>query len=252
MATGRISRSTKLRGFRISVSSSVRPSVWQRRPLAWLVLPWRWLAPPSMSGTWQGNECDLFVPEARRARMADCPASDADDERRGDRRRGDPHRADEVRAGLPAGPPQRQPRAPGRTGEYSSGPLASPRERRRRLHGGPRPAAGSWIFEEINDGTAVVSMEFLTMLGPPKIGLLAEERASTPPTSGSWSGSAIRPVACRRCGRRSSRTARPGPGTRFVDRHEARPGWQEVLAAARAGKVVTRWANTSRPTRCTS
>src|SRR4051794_39053480 len=84
VATGRISRSTKSRtALRISVWSSVRPSVWQRRPMA----------PVSRGEVVPGIDCDLFDWETAAHGAA----------------RDRPHRADEVRYDVRPGTAGRQP-----------------------------------------------------------------------------------------------------------------------------------------------
>ena len=109
---------------------------------------------------------------------------------------------------------------------------------------------GSWdsLLEEINDhpGTAVVSMEFLTMLGPPKIGLLAES-LDTPD---------LRIVV----GVRDLGRTVPAMWQEVVKNRKTWT-WDEYIESIRtdgqggkrfwrqqhAGKVVTRWANTLTP-----
>src|SRR6476659_2445043 len=184
VATGRISRSTKLRtALRISVWSSVRPSVWQRRPMAWRVVPWRGAGGDQYvgAGRRQGNECDLFDPGAAVVDWQTVP-----DRRRGDETRGCMPQRVVIHIGLmKSGTTFLQGRLNANREELAEQGVLFPGPTWRRhvnavadFMEAKERQPGSWdsLREEINDhpGTAVVSMEYLAMLGQWKIPLLAE------------------------------------------------------------------------------
>ena len=152
--------------------------------MAWRVLPWWVLAATSMSGPVDGREMNVTcsIREPRQRDWQTVPHQRAGTTRRGDAWR----KRVVVHIGLmKSGTTFLQGRLNANREQLAEQGVLFPGPTWRRhvnavadfMEAHDRQP-GSWdsLLEEINDhpGTAVVSMEFLTMLGPPKIAILAE------------------------------------------------------------------------------